>query len=167
MILTRLKSMRLKELFSVLKVFIKRPRYIYPTYRATKKTLQICNELYPREHHKNGRENAFRHALWNYLICKFCFPISDDLDTARNWSNQITQFHEKLSPNKELAKAMDLHNNRVGQVLFINDGSTISEIIDLLQEAMKNAVCIEKPNQTTRVKKELVFINEKKKTLNR
>lgn len=155
--------MRFRELFSVLRIFIKRPRYIYPTYRATKKTLQICDELYPREHHKNGRENAFRHALWNYLICKFCFPISGNLDIARNWSDKITQFHEKLSPNKELAKAMDLHNNRVGQVLFTNDGNTIPGIIDLLQEAMTNAICIEKPNQITQVKKELVFIKEKRR----
>lgn len=154
--------MKYSELFSVLKIFIRRPRYIYPTYQATKKTLQICEELYPEKHHKNGKENAFRHALWNYLICKFCFSISNDIDTARNWSDKITQFHEKLAPNEELAKAMDLHNNRIGQFLFTNDSKTIPEIIGLFQTAMNNAICIEKPDEITQVKEDLVFINEKK-----
>jgi len=160
MILNRLKSMEFKELFSVLKIFIRRPRYIYPTYRATSKTMQICEKLYPQKHQKNGRENAFRHALWNYLICKFCFPISGNLNTVRTWSDQFTQLHEKLSPNKELAKAMDLHNNRVGQVLFTKKEHSVKEIIEILQVTMSEAVPITKPKQVEQAKKKLVFIKD-------
>jgi hypothetical protein len=55
---------------------------------------------------------------------------------------------------------MDLHNNRVGQVLFTKKEYSIKEIIEILQVTMREAVPIEKPKQVEQAKKKLVFIKD-------
>lgn len=156
----RIKNMNFKELFSVSKVFIRKPRYIFPTYRATVQTIKICDELYAKEHHNNGKENAFRHALWNYLICKKCYSISGSAEVVRNWSDHITGLHEKLSPNRKLAKAMDLRNNRIGQQIFKGKENSIEDIISLLQQKMQQAVKISKERMPESIQNELVYIED-------
>ena len=42
-----------------------------------------------------------------------------DLDSIISWTKEITDWHEDFSPNKELARAMDLHNNFIGRELFL------------------------------------------------
>lgn len=152
--------MNFKELFAVSKVFISKPRYILPTYRATIETIEICDDLYKKEHHKNGKENAFRHALWNYLICQKCFKISGSIEAARSWSNQFTGLHEKLSPNQKLAKGMDLHNNRFGQKLFQGNEVPTEEIIKILQEEMKEAIKVSEVKEIGKTKDKLVYIED-------
>jgi hypothetical protein len=156
----RIKNMNFKELFSVSKVFIRKPRYIFPTYKATIQTIKICDELYAKEHHNNGKENAFRHALWNSLICKKCYSISGSVEVVRNWSNHITGFHEKLSPNPKLAKAMDLHNNRVGQFLFSENPLSKTELIELLQQKMETAIKVKTIIEIEKAKNKLVYIED-------
>jgi len=156
----RIKNMNFKELFSVSKVFIRKPRYIFPTYKATIQTIKICDELYAKEHHKNGKENAFRHALWNYLICEKCYSISRSLEVVRNWSDHITGLHEKLSPNRKLAKAMDLHNNRIGQYIFKAEENSTEEIIRLLQQKMQHAIKISEEKMPKSIQNELVYIED-------
>ncbi len=156
----RIKNMNLKELFSVSKVFITRPRYIFPTYIGTIESIEICDELYAEEHHNDGKENAFRHALWNYLICKKCYSISGSVKTVRNWSDHITGLHEKLSPNPKLAKAMDLHNNRVGQFLFSENPLSKTELIQLLQHKMETAIKVKTVIEIEKAKNKLVFIED-------
>lgn len=156
----RIKNMNFKELFSVSKIFITKPPYIFPTYKATIKAIKICDKLYAEEHHNNGKENAFRHALWNYLICKKCYPISGSVEVVRNWSDHITGLHEKFSPNPKLEKEMDLHNNRVGQFLFKENDISTKEIIELLQEKMKLAIKISGEKQINNSKDKLVYIED-------
>ncbi len=88
--------------------------YILPTIRGTKKTVEICDGLYGEAHHKNGTENAFRHALWNILIARYSLDAGRPLEKSLKWAETITYWHEDFSPNKPLARAMDLHNNTVG-----------------------------------------------------
>ncbi|MBZ9730428.1 hypothetical protein LB467_12100 [Salegentibacter sp. JZCK2] len=152
--------MKFKELFSVSKVFIRKPRYIFPTYKATIQTIKICDELYKKEHHNNGKENAFRHALWNYLICKKCYHISGSVEVVRNWSDHITGLHEKLSPNEKLAKAMDLHNNRIGQQVFKEDDNSTEEIIALIQQKMEQAVKLSEEKFPEGIQNKLVYIED-------
>lgn len=156
----RIKNMNFKELFLVSKVFIKKPRYIFPTYRATIRTIKICDDLYKAEHHNNGKENAFRHALWNYLICEKCYFISGSVEVVRNWSDNITKFHEKLSPNKKLAKAMDLHNNRIGQTLFDGIDNSTQEVIKLLQQKMQQSVKLSEEKFPESIQNKLVYIDD-------
>ncbi len=156
----RIKNMNFKELFSVSRVFITKPRYILPTYKATIKTIKICDHLYEKEHHNNGTENAFRHALWNYLICEKCYPISGSVKIVRDWSDHITGLHEKLSPNQKLAKAMDLHNNRVGQFLFSENTLSEGEIIGRLEQKMNKAIKVINVLEIEKAKDKLVYIED-------
>ncbi|TDN87349.1 hypothetical protein DET49_11239 [Salegentibacter sp. 24] len=155
-----IKNMNFQELFSVSKAFIRKPQYILTTYRATTQTIKICDELYAEKHHNNGKENAFRHALWNYLICKQCYSISGSLQVVRDWSDHITSLHEKLSPNRKLAKAMDLHNNRIGQHIFRIEENSTEGIIILLQQKMEQAVKISEEKSLVNIQNELVYIED-------
>lgn len=114
---------------------LQHPLFVIPTLAATKKCVQISNELYGTLHHKNGPANAFRHALWNYLIAKKCQKWQPRTEKILFWAATITHLHELFSPNSALAKAMDLHNNKVGRELFLaNKDKEIAEVVLLLEE---------------------------------
>ena len=105
-------------MFMLAKVFLRKPQYLFPTYKATRKTIAIANQLYEKAHHKDNVTNAFRHALWNFLIAKKCFAQNNSIEKSVAWAKKITDLHEELMPNKPLPKAMDFHNNRIGRKVF-------------------------------------------------
>lgn len=140
----KIKNLKPREFFILSKVFIQNPRFILPTFLATRKTIRICNKQFGKKHHKNNRTNAYRHAMWNFLISEECFRISGSLEHALGWSKKITDLHEKLSPNKDLSRTMDLHNNKIGRQLF--DKFHSAKNIDILQvmgEMMQKAKKVE------------------------
>jgi len=110
--------MDLKQLWSLSVLSLRHLWFVIPTIRATRKTVAICNERYGKAHHKNGPENGFRHALWNMLIVKKSIEKGLTLERSLAWAKTITDWHEAFSPNEELARAMDIHNNRVGRNLI-------------------------------------------------
>src|SRR5690606_22157464 len=77
----------------------------------------ISTAHYGKLHHKNGPANAFRHALWNFMIVRACRRYSGE-QRALSWAGKITHWHEDSFPNGKLARAMDLHNNAVGRDLL-------------------------------------------------
>ncbi|HSI71046.1 MAG TPA: hypothetical protein VK941_12495 [Gillisia sp.] len=157
-------SLDYKELLVLCGVFLKNPLYLLPTYKATNQTVALSDRLYGKLHHKDNRTNAFRHALWNYLICKHCLSVAGSPEKAMNWSKKITDLHERLSPNEELAKVMDLHNNRIGRELFfISRQEDEEETISTLQQMTRDAVKVESLLEIDAEKEKLVFI-EKLKT---
>ncbi|WP_209309923.1 DUF6973 domain-containing protein [Salinimicrobium oceani] len=156
----RIASLKYKELAVLSGIFLKHPLYLFPTYKATNRTVKICNQLYGTLHHEDNRTNAFRHALWNYLICNFCLPVAGSVEKALIWSKKITDLHERLSPNSALAKAMDLHNNRIGRELFSSSFDKEIDIVPLLQLRTKEAVKITSLKETEEVMTNLVFIDE-------
>lgn len=156
----RITSLRFSELVILVKVFLKHPIYLIPTYRATNKTIKTCNQLYGKLHHENNRTNAFRHALWNYLICANCVNAAASLDEATHWSKMITDLHERLSPNEGLAKAMDLHNNKIGRQLFRSNSEEKEKIVPVLQKMMTEAVKVTSLREVEEENYKLVFIEE-------
>ncbi|GAB2762952.1 hypothetical protein GCM10010465_04980 [Actinomadura fibrosa] len=76
------------------------------------------------------------------------------------WSKKITDLHERLSPNERLAKAMDLHNNRIGRELFFNNSYKKEEIESLLQKMAKEAVQVRNLKEIEESREKLVFIEE-------
>ncbi|WP_029034365.1 DUF6973 domain-containing protein [Salinimicrobium terrae] len=159
----RIAAFNFRELFVLCKVFLKSPLYLHPTYKATKITVAISNRLYGKLHHKNNRTNAFRHALWNYLICKYCLQVARTPENAMNWSKKITDLHERLSPNDGLEKMMDLHNNKIGRELFLDADVNEEDITSILKQITSEAVKVSSLAEIQEVKKNLVFI-EKLKT---
>lgn len=62
---------------------------------------------------RNGKENAFRHALWGCLLVKYGHYITN-LKKSKSFCVRVTSLHEELFPNNYIEKQMDLHNNSVG-----------------------------------------------------
>lgn len=143
------------------RIIFRRPLLIYPTLRATKRTIEICDLLYQKVHHKNGKANAFRHGLWNLLICQNTFKIIKNKDKSILWAQKITDLHEKLAPNNSLETAMDLHNNKIGRAIFYTmvDNSE-RETITFLQETTKNAKKVVEINAMLDHKNDLVYLSE-------
>ena len=139
-----IKSLNKTQLKSLFFMFLRRPHYIYPTFRATSACYRICGKNFPGKHQLNGPENAFRHALWNILIAKATMKwiwIGNKAEKSERWAEKITDWHEEFAPNSDLAKAMDLHNNRIGRELFLkwlneNKGLSNTFIVDELKEML-------------------------------
>ncbi len=150
-----------KELFVLSTLMLRHPFYIFPTLNATKQTLILCDQHYKKNHHKNGKGNAFRHALWNVLICRNVFKINKNVKKSISWAQKITDLHERLAPNEPLEKTMDLHNNEVGRFHF-NAIKTMSleEQLDFLKNITENAKRISEINEVKNHKNDLVFISE-------
>lgn len=77
-----------------------------------------------------------------------------------SWSKKITDLHERLSPNDELAKNMDFHNNRIGRELFYNSFGKKLEIIPVLQHMTAEAVKVQSLAEIEEVKEKLIFIDK-------
>tara|TARA_R110000850_G_scaffold271031_2_gene404897 strand:- start:293860 stop:294366 length:507 start_codon:yes stop_codon:yes gene_type:complete len=159
----RIKNLSFKQFFLLAGTFIKRPRYFFPTHRATLKTVQICDRLFKRAHHKNNVTNAFRHGLWNVLIAKKCFSKNNSVEKSVEWAKTITDLHEKLAPNAKLEMTMDLHNNEIGRNFFAEKQMQNMEeekIIAVLKEKMKTAVKVSSIEEIEENKSEFVYIED-------
>ncbi|HET8838859.1 MAG TPA: hypothetical protein VFM82_07695 [Flavobacteriaceae bacterium] len=157
----RIKKLRPKQLLKLALVFCGNPRFAVSSIRATNRTLAICNFHFGKKHHQNNQANAFRHALWNFFICRAVFQIDTDVEKAINWAKTITDLHEKFAFSTNLAKAMDLHNNTIGRTIFkekISAKLNLEEIIVLLKTKAAQAEKIEIPEDVEKFKGELVFI---------
>ncbi|SHI85733.1 hypothetical protein SAMN04488096_105121 [Mesonia phycicola] len=153
----KIKQLELSQLFVLAKTFLFKPRLILPTYKATKNTVKICNNLFGKAHHKDNKTNAFRHALWNFKIAEASLPQVKQRDKAIAWAEEITNLHERLSPNPTLPQTMDLHNNKIGRQLFLQEISS-EEIIKKLQVMMKSAKLVQQAQEISAYQNNLVFI---------
>ncbi|RYC52498.1 hypothetical protein DN53_11555 [Flagellimonas olearia] len=154
-----LKRVDFKNILKVIFIGMSHPFFIVPTIRATKDCIRISADNYGRLHHENGPANAFRHALWNYLIAKRCFRIRHDKDSVLQWAEKITDWHEHVFPNTELAKTMDFHNNAVGRLVFReNPEKTESEIIELLKSMTLVSVKIDSNTKLASLKTQFIHI---------
>ncbi|WP_378180455.1 DUF6973 domain-containing protein [Aquimarina sp. SS2-1] len=149
------------QLFKISGVAIQKPFFIIPTLRATKKTMIICDALYGNLHHHHGKANAFRHALWNILICQKTLLQSKDEDKSIVWAQKITDLHEKLAPNKAIEEAMDLHNNRLGREYFKKlKAASEEETISFLKEKTKIAKLVSDIEEIDSFCNDLVYLSD-------
>lgn len=159
----RIKNMSIKQLFLLVKTFGGKPEYFFPTHRATLKTVQICDDIFGKAHHKNNVTNAFRHALWNILIAKKCFKKNSSIEKSVEWAKTITDLHEKLAPNSKLEMNMDMHNNEFGRTLFAEkqlQKMDEEEIIVVLKEKMDTAVKVQSIDEIAINKRDFVYIED-------
>lgn len=154
------KGIRFRQLISLTKFALKHPFFMFATIKATSKTLKIVQEKFPDIHGKDNKANAFRHALWNYLIANNCLKFEKNKTAIISWTKKITDWHEDFSPNKALARAMDLHNNHIGRELFeCNEENTEEEIMNELELKLINAVQVLSVNELENNLKNLIFID--------
>ncbi|WP_417936043.1 DUF6973 domain-containing protein [Flagellimonas algicola] len=113
-----LQRLDLKSIWLLVKLCLKYPLLVWPTLSATRECMAISTREFGKLHHKNGPANAFRHALWNFLIAQKSHKWNKNKLSVLKWTEKITDWHEHAFPNSDLAKKMDLHNNAMGRILF-------------------------------------------------
>lgn len=122
--------------------------------------MQICDELYGKTHHKSNKANAFRHALWNVLICRNALSVTKNKQKSVFWAQKVGDLYEKVTQNEQLDEAMDLHNNSFGRLYFFNTLDFSEEkIIGLIKNESNQAVQIHTINESASSKNRLVYIN--------
>ena len=133
---------------------------MFATAKATTQTLKIVQEKFPSIHGKDNSANAFRHALWNYLIAVRCLKSGGNMNSIISWTKEITDWHEDFSPNVPLARAMDLHNNHIGRALFrSHENKTEKEAITALELKLKSAVQVNSCEEVEKYPTNLIFID--------
>lgn len=155
-----IKNLNLKQIGALFVWFIKHPIFMLATFKATVNTLQIAQKEFPDIHNLHNKANAFRHAIWNIFIAKECSKYSKDIVKVLAWTKLITDWHEEFSPNQEMAKLMDLHNNAVGRksYLELKDNPKI-EIIEKLLLKLEVAIKINQISEIDKINN-LVFLED-------
>ena len=155
-----LKSLDFRQITSLLVWFLKHPFFMSATVLATYQTFRISQKYFPNIHWKHNKANAFRHALWNVLIAKKSSVFSNNNKKVLDWTKTITDWHEDFSPNSELAKLMDLHNNKVGRDFYLKIGDkTVSEITTIMVNESDNAYQIKSVNEISDTNK-MVYLSD-------
>ena len=157
----RITKLNIAQMWELSLLFVSRPLYIIPTIRATRKTLTICDRLYNNTHHKSNKANAFRHALWNVLICRNVIKYAKNKQKSVFWTQKVGDLYEKVTQNEILDQEMDLHNNTVGRIFFLNhfDQKEV-KIIDLLQKMSQKAQKTDKIEEMRQHRNDLVYLTE-------
>jgi hypothetical protein len=156
-----IKSLDFKQLWILFLWFLQHPLFMFATAKATYFTIRIAQKEFPDIHDQDNKANAFRHALWNILIAKESAKFSSDVEAVLNWTKIITDWHEEFSPNKEMARLMDLHNNQFGRNKFLDlkEKSTETIVISLKNE-FTNAVQIKHPSEFKNLENQLVYLEK-------
>lgn len=158
---SRLSELKFSKLWRLAGIGLRNPLLIWPTHSATIKTMQICDNLFGSVHHAHNSANAFRHALWNILICKNTIKALKKAENAISWAEKTTTLHENLMPNKPLEMEMDLHNNEMGRKFYLElQNASEAEIIQFLEAKAEEAVQIKTVEETENLKDFLVYIEE-------
>lgn len=156
-----LKSIKAKQLFGFFRFFIRHPLFAVATFFATVSTYKIAEEEFPKIHGKLNKANAFRHALWNYLIAKSCSRYSKNEKKIIRWTKDVVDWHEELFINKPLPREMDLHNNEIGRDLFVSSNDLeVPELRSQLLELLKSSRKVTSLKEITKAKGDLVYLEE-------
>ncbi len=142
-------------------LFLTHPFLIWPTWKATKRTFSICNDLYGSSHHKSNKANAFRHALWNVLICNRSLKRTQNAQKSVIFTEKVTDLYEKATKNDLFDQEMDFHNNRIGRIQFLvilNENE--QKMVDFIRNLAENAKKVTQIDEIERYPEELVYISE-------
>ncbi|UII77483.1 hypothetical protein LV716_06860 [Flagellimonas sp. HMM57] len=157
------KQLDSKSIGILVKLCFRFPLFVFPTLSATRKCMSVSTQHYGRAHYENGPANAFRHALWNYLIAKSCYRWSKNKIRVLSWSEKITDWHEHAFPNRKLAKNMDLHNNEIGRYIFKkHPNKTILEVIEIFREMTATSSKVDATSNFATFKNKLVHITDER-----
>lgn len=157
----KLKRISFPKLVGFGFLFLKRPLLIIPTWKATTQTYNFCQKEYGNEQNRNGKANAFRHAYWNYKICKNCLRFTKNTQKSANWTQKVVDYYEKVTKNEILDRAMDIHNNAIGRILFLaNFNVNEQEMIQKLQKLTELAIKVTKIEEIDHYENQLVYISD-------
>ncbi|TPV35017.1 hypothetical protein FJ651_05675 [Paucihalobacter ruber] len=89
--------------------------------------------------------------------------MNQSVEKSVLWAKKITDLHEQLAPNSCLEMQMDLHNNKIGRVIFVEHKlyqENQEIIISVLKEKIKTAGLISKPSEIENFNNEFVYLEE-------
>lgn len=145
--------------------FVSHPLFVIPTIRSTIESIILSEDEFKESPRGNGIANAYRHAVWNVLMIYYCSSISST-KKSMVWTEKITNLHEKLFPNHDYDRKMDLHNNAVGRKLYVealkSGNKTKRELLDLVKKKAKSAIGLTDEYEFSKFKNDLVFYPLKK-----
>ena len=154
-----IKGVRFRQLKSVLVFLFTHPIFMVSTIIATFDVVRISQKEFPDTHGFHNKANAFRHALWNIFIANQCSLFSRKSHEVILWTKEFTDWHEDFSPNEELSRIMDLHNNYIGRELFIKTTkSTHKQWVILMKEQLHKAVQIVSVEDVVKYPSQLVYL---------
>jgi hypothetical protein len=158
---TRIRRLSISQLWKFSILFLKHPLLVFPTLSATKRTFEICNIHFGNTHHRSNPANAFRHALWNVLICEKSLKWTRNKQKSVFWAQKVGDLYEKVTQNTSIEEEMDLHNNAVGRIYFLNLlGKNEAEIIHYMSIKIKSAQKVSKIEEMKSYRIEMVFIED-------
>lgn len=158
---SRIKKLSLSKLMGLGWILVRTPKLIVPVYQMTQRTMSICDEHYGKAHFNSGKANAFRHALWNYLLCAEINNIIGDPQRSTSFTEQLVNHYEKVTQNEEMDRNMDLHNNLFGRNLFLNKfGENEENPIVFLHKSAKMAKKITKTDDLEQFSNQLVYLKD-------
>jgi len=156
-----IKRFKYGQLWQLFILSLKYPLFIYPTLKVTSKSFLKAKKEFPETHGKKGKANAYRHTLWNALICFECSKWGKNKNKIVTWAELITDKHEELSPNMPIDTQMDLHNNKIGRTLFLEvDFKNLEEISEKVKEKMTTAKQIATLKEIELYADEMVYISD-------
>jgi hypothetical protein len=154
-----IKGLNFRQLKSLIFLLFRHPIFMTSTVRATFSVMTVAQREFPSIHGAHNKANAFRHALWNVFIAIECSKFSKDIDAVLKWTKDFTDWHEEFSPNEELPKAMDLHNNLIGRELYKEIvGRDKNQWIVSIKEELVNSVQITSVDNLEKYPNQLVYI---------
>ncbi len=155
------KNLEFSKVYKIFVMFLKHPLFMFATVKATFLTMKIAQREFPYIHGGHNKANAFRHAIWNLLIAKESSKFSSDSKAILYWTKRITDWHEEFSPNKEMAKLMDLHNNKIGRNKLLKwKEEPINDIVKFLKVELSNAIEIKQKHEFKNFENQLVYIEK-------
>lgn len=157
----RIRQMSISQLWKLTLLFLSKPLLAYPTYKATRSSMKTCNRLFGDRHHGRGQTNAFRHALWNYEICRNSQKRLKNSKKSVKWTEKVTNLYEKVTQNENLDREMDYQNNAIGRSIFIQYGvKNESFIHDLVMKMAKNGQKVTNIEEIEANRDKLVYLTE-------
>lgn len=76
------------------------------------------------------------------------------------WAQKVCDLYEKVTQNKPLEEAMDLHNNAVGRIWFLNlIDKNEQEIVAYIKEKTKNAQKVTTITAMNKFRNEMVYLD--------
>jgi hypothetical protein len=157
----RIKKLKVSSLLGFGWILIRNPLLIVPVYKVTHRTMQISNERYGKAHFYSGKANAFRHALWNYLLCKKVNGITNDPIGSASFAERLVNYYEKVTQNDIMDRTMDLHNNQFGRDIFlIHLAENDQKMIDFIQMKANNAQKATRLDHFEQFTDQLVYLHD-------
>ena len=72
---------------------------------------------YPEYDPTDTKQDAYRHILWNALLCRYYYTVSSK-SPKLTYAKTVTDAWEICGKNREDSREMDYHNNAIGRKIY-------------------------------------------------